>query len=101
MNSSIKNPFRHTKRSLERSTRRDRPNYPAIGETGQMLVDRNECGETRYRPPVDRKTWISPTLTLLRKFVFKRGINAPSRSKYIPHFGYKQSVKIIPFSKAH
>jgi len=87
MNQTINNVARHTKRLLERSARRSRPSYPVSTIDGQF-IERKECGLNKALPVKD-----SHRLVLDKEFVFKRVINRPSRSKYTPHVGVKESVR--------
>lgn len=95
MHTSIKNPIKHAKRSAERNNRRKRPTYPVLSAGDSALPGRDECGITRRFLPVDMKTGESPTKRLMGRFVFKRAINAPSRSRYAPHIGKKQDARLL------
>jgi len=87
MNQTIKNPARHAKRSLERSTRRDRPSYPASSTEG-VRIERKECGRNN-----GVFVYSKARLVLKEEFIFERGISRPSRSKYTPHIGVKESIR--------
>jgi len=89
MNQTINNFARHTKRLLERSTRRSRPDYPALPAGMFTRVIRKEVGTTRH-------FFNEKSEHLVGRFIFIRPRARISRSKYTPHVGNKEMNKVRP-----